>query len=315
MVWKVASLFAGCGGVDLGFRGDFTSTGVHYARLPFEVVWANDIDAKAALSYKKNLGDHIVCAPIDQVLAAPEEHSFPKEVDVLCGGFPCQAFSLAGKRLGFSDHRGILYLSMKKSIKMLQPKVFVAENVKGLLSHDEGKTFKTILKEFESLGYMISWKLVRAQEFGIAQNRERILIVGVKKSLGLPAFDHPGAPYQFKSVKDALSDLEDKGWDELPNHQWSKAAKNKGQGNTKLIASQVAPTMRAEHHGNIEFHYALERRLSAREAARIQSFPDTFVFEKSTTDAYRQIGNAVPPVLAWHLAQQIDKYLRFHLPA
>ena len=155
-------------------------------------------------------------------------------------------------------------------------------------------------------------------DYGVPQTRERVIIVGVRNDLNVD-IEWPKPTHSMSdtslipwlTIKDAIGDLEDEAvHNSLPNSGYSKAKLFKGtQGNTVTKADKPAPTMRAEHHGNIEFHYSLPRRLSAREAARIQSFPDDFVFLNSTTDAYRQVGNAVAPVFAWHLAQMLKKIL------
>lgn len=308
---SVVSLFAGCGGLDLGIRGGFEFLGRKFEKLPFRLEWSNDFNPKACETYKSNLGDHVHCGDIRQILLHPEEHSFPESAAVVAGGFPCQAFSTAGKRLGFADPRGQLYLSMKETVKRLRPKAFVAENVKGLLSHDGGATFKKIVHEFRSLGYHLTWQLYKAREWGVPQTRERVIVVGTRTDI-LPAFVHPAAPNLTVTASEAIGDLALVGWGAKPNHEWARCKKNKGQGNNAIKADQPAPTMRAEHHGNIEFHYELPRRLSAREAARIQTFPDDFVFKKSTSDAYRQVGNAVPPVLGWHVARALADFLEKH---
>ena len=242
----------------------------------------------------------------------------PTAVDVVVGGFPCQDFSLAGKRKGLTVKRGNLYLSMAKVIGLLKPKVFLAENVKGLLSWENGLAIDTIIKDFKELGYNVEYKLLNSADYGVPQTRERIIIIGVRRDISkiiewVPPTHSSNneSLLPWVTIKDAIGDLED---DEkhfsLPNSGYSKAKICKGkQGNSITKSNKPAPTMRAEHHGNIEFHYSLPRRLSAREAARIQTFPDNFVFYKSTSDAYRQIGNAVAPVFAWHLAQSLIKIL------
>ena len=141
--------------------------------------------------------------------------------------------------------------------------------------------------------------------------RQRVIIVGTRKDK-LPIFEHPKpvlTKESWMNLRQAIGDLEKKSEGAAPNHFWSKAIKNAGQGNSLVSADKPGPTMRTEHHGNIEWHWNGKRRLSAREAARIQSFPDDFVFYPSTSAAYKQIGNAVPPVLAWHIAQSIEKFL------
>lgn len=322
--YRVVSLFSGCGGLDLGVVGGFSYLGKYYEKNPFEIIWANDINEKATQTQKRNFPDlNVVCGDITKILDIDDEHSFLSkteipEADVVIGGFPCQDFSLAGKRKGLTVQRGKLYQSMAKVIGMLRPKVFLAENVKGLISWENGLAIETIINDFTELGYRVEYKLFNAADFGVPQNRERVVIVGIRDDINAdfnwikPTHSSTDSNLQpWLTIKDAIYDLED---DEkhksLPNYGYSKAKYLAGkQGNAITKADKPAPTMRAEHHGNIEFHYSLPRRLSAREAARIQSFPDEFVFVKSISDAYRQIGNAVAPVFAWHLAKMLSNIL------
>ncbi len=320
--FKVVSLFSGCGGLDLGIVGGFDFLGNHYKKNPFNIIWANDINEKACQTIKANFNNpNIVCDDITKILS--NEHTqlslldpslkLP-DADVVIGGFPCQDFSVAGKRKGLSVQRGQLYKSMAKAIAQVRPKVFLAENVKGLLTWENGLAVETIIKDFSKLGYNVKFKLFNTADYGVPQIRERVIIIGIREDM---AFDfewmkptHSCTDTSLKpwvTIKEAIGDLEDDNKRlSLPNSDYSKAKYLKGkQGNTITKADKPAPTMRAEHHGNIEYHYSLPRRLSAREAARIQSFPDDFIFIKSTSDAYRQIGNAVAPVFAWHLAQML----------
>jgi len=311
--YKVVSLFAGCGGLDLGFKGGFSFLDKNYRTLSFDMVWANDLDENACLTFRRNLGDQIIAGDINRILASG--NSLPRKADVVLGGFPCQDFSHAGKRRGFSADRGILYQSMAEVIKRTKPKLFVAENVRGLLTMDHGEAFKAIVDYFEKLGYRVASQLYTAADYEVPQKRERVLIVGTKKGV-LPSFDHPKPKLKkdkWIPLKKAIGDLEHEVEGARPNHYWSKARKNKGQGNSTVSQNKPGPTMRAEHHGNIEWHWNEKRRLSAREAARIQSFPDDFVFHPSTSSAYRQIGNAVPPVMAWHIAKHVQSFLDKHL--
>lgn len=319
--YSVVSLFAGCGGMDLGFEGGFKTLGKKYKKNKFKVTWANDIEPNACRTYRSYFGHKIVCGDITQILNQEENQSLlffdtpiPEKADIVIGGFPCQDFSHAGKRKGFTTKRGSLYLSMVEVVRRTEPLIFVAENVKGLLTLHKGEALKTVVKDFESLGYHVAPKLYLAADFGVPQMRERVLIVGTRKDK-LPVFEHPEPILNTEkhiSVKTALDDLADLEEGAVPNHYWSKLKKNKGQGNSVVSPEKPAPTMRAEHHGNIEFHWNGKRRLSVREAARIQSFPDDFIFEPSTSSAYKQIGNAVPPVLAWHLASSIEQFLEKH---
>ena len=326
--YKVVSLFSGCGGLDLGIEGGFSYLGKYYDKNPFKIIWANDINEKATKTQRLNFKDlDVVCGDITKVLNGTHDNQLsflediprlPQHADVVIGGFPCQDFSLAGKREGFSVERGKLYQSMAKVIEILKPKVFLAENVKGLISWKNGLAIKTIIEDFSKLVYKVGFKLFNAADYGVPQTRERVIIIGVRndisKDIEWPKATHSATDKNllpWVTIQDAIHDLEDEEKHKsLPNYGYSKAKYCPGkQGNTITKANKPAPTMRAEHHGNIEFHYSLPRRLSAREAARIQSFPDDFVFVQSTTDAYRQIGNAVAPVFAWHMAQTLKNIL------
>lgn len=308
--FSVVSLFAGCGGFDLGIQGGFTFLGKKYQKNPFEVIWANDIDEQACETYAENIGDHIIHGDIWSILDNPGAYRLPEYADVVIGGFPCQPFSTSGKRRGLSDRRGNLYLAMREVIERTQPKIFLAENVQGLLSIDGGSTIERIVEDLSSLGYHVNYHLYHAFDFGVAQNRPRVIIAGTRTDLFDP-FIHmdPVTRKKPPTSRDVLQDLEDTPEGGALNHYWSRARKNAGQGNSIISPDRPAPTMRAEHHGNIEYHYSRNRRLSAREAARIQSFPDNFEFLRSTSSAYRQIGNAVAPIFAWHLGRHLKKML------
>ncbi len=235
----------------------------------------------------------------------------PLKSDIVLGGFPCQDFSHSGKRKGFDSKRGTLYQAMSDTITRTKPKVFLAENVKGLLTINNGAAIKQIVQDFEAIGYHVSYTLLLTANFGVPQKRERVIIIGTRKDL-LPKFDFSLLSNQnteWMSAQQAIGDLECENEGNIDNHFWSKAKKNKGQGNNAIVKDRPAPTMRAEHHGNIEFHWNEKRRLSAREAARIQSFPDDLFFYPSTSSAYKQIGNAVPPVFAWNLAKAIEAFV------
>ena len=318
--FSTLSLFSGCGGLDLGFRGNFQFLGKKYASNNFKIVWANDSEKNACKTYHKNLGHNIVCGDIRSILkdqyASVFDKPIPSSADIVLGGFPCQDFSHAGKRKGFESKRGTLYQAMSKVIEKTQPKVFLAENVKGLLTINDGEAIQKIIRDFGALGYHISYQLLLTADYEVPQKRERVVIVGTKKDL-LPKFKFPKPVLKkdhWISLAEAIGDLEEVTEGKEINHYWSKAKKNKGQGNNAVQKNSPGPTMRAEHHGNIEFHWNGKRRLSAREAARIQSFPDDFIFYPSTSSAYKQIGNAVPPVFAWFIAKEIDNFLSVNLP-
>ncbi len=314
--FSVLSLFSGCGGLDLGFIGGFEFLKKRYHQNNYKVIWANDIDEASCQTFANYFKHDVICGDITQILegkysARLFDAPLPEKVDIVLGGFPCQDFSHAGKRKGFNSKRGLLYQSMAEVIKRTKPVLFVAENVRGLLTMNGGEAIQTIIKDFEKLGYHVVYKLLTAADYGVPQTRERVIIVGTRKDK-LPPFEHPKAILDEKNwvnLKQAIGDLEKAEEGKIANHYWSKAKKNNGQGNSVVSADKPGPTMRTEHHGNIEYHWNGKRRLSAREAARIQSFPDDFIFYPSTSSAYKQIGNAVPPVLAWHVATAIEKFL------
>ena len=300
---SVVSLFSGCGGMDLGFIGGFDFLGTSYPRTGFEVIWANDISESACETYRQNIGSHIIQADFSDVI-----DQLPESADIVIGGFPCQDISINGKMRGVEGERSSLYTYIVETVKRVSPKVFVAENVGGLLLKQNETSLNKILEDFNSLGYDISYHLYKADNYGVPQTRERIFIIGTQKQLTkfsppLPTHSNP------ITAKDAIGDLEELGKDIEFSHIWSLAKASGEQGNRKLIADRPGYTIRAECHGNIQFHYTLPRRISMREAARIQSFPDSFRFPCKLRETERQIGNAVPPVLAWHVAESVKKAL------
>lgn len=334
--YTILSLFSGCGGMDLGFLGGFKFLNKNYRKLPFKILYANEISKFAAKTYAHNFGHQPQVEDINNIDVA----TLP-DVDVVLGGFPCQPFSNAGKRQGKNDEkgRGNLYLQMKKVIQQTKPKMFVAENVDGLRTHTENgtKTLDTIIKDLGE-NYNVEYKVLKAVDYGIPQTRVRIIIVGIRKDLTgkfvypaptIKTNKHTRLP-KYVTTKDAIDDL----WEllnkpEAPqNHtskDYSKAKFQPGkfsQGNSKEQADKPAHTVRAEAHGNQYAHYNSVgdnprnpdmhtwRRLTVRECARLQSFPDTFEFPVSQTEAHKQIGNAVPPVLAWHIANSVKQTLQ-----
>ncbi|WP_368859041.1 DNA cytosine methyltransferase [Cohnella sp. GbtcB17] len=300
----VVSLFSGCGGMDLGFVGGFDFLGKTYNKTSFEIIWANEINTAACETYRKNLGEHIVIGDINEKI-----DEMPTYADVIIGGFPCQDISINGKMKGINGKRSSLYTAIVEAVKRIQPKVFVAENVGGLLLKQNKYSLQKILDDFNSLGYNVSYRLYHAADYGVPQTRERVFIVGTRKDL--PEFIPPEPTcVNHISAKDAISDLEPLESDGDFSHIWSKAKVSGEQGNRRLIADRPGYTIRAECHGNIQFHYSLPRRISMREAARIQSFPDSFRFSSGLRETERQIGNAVPPVLAWHIAKAVELVIR-----
>ena len=302
----MVSLFSGCGGLDLGFQGGFEIFGEKYERLPFEVTWANDLNVAACRSYKNNIGDHIHCGDVWGAL-----DKMPTQADVIIGGFPCQDISINGLRKGVAGVRSGLYKAMVEAVGRLKPKAFVAENVKGLLLDYNKESLKQVLADFRALGYEVSIEPYLAADYGVPQMRQRVFIVGTLP--GIKAFKPP-APIKLKAqwmtCKEAIGDLEDV--EETPsiNHIWSRAELSPDQGSRKIKADKPADTIRAECHGNIQWHYRLPRRISMREAARFQSFPDDFIFAAKLRETERQVGNAVPPVMGWHIAKALTESLQ-----
>ena len=296
---SVVSLFSGCGGMDLGFSGGFEFLGKNYSQTPFEIIWANDLNSAACRTYKKNIGEHIVEGDIWKAM-----DDMPLEADVVIGGFPCQDISINGKGAGVEGKRSGLYRAMVEVVLRIRPKIFVAENVKGLLMKHNEKSLKQILTDFRALGYDVTYRLYNAADYGVPQTRERVFIVGTRSDINKFT---PPVPVSDKHVtsQEAIGDLENIELNETFNHIWSFANKSSDQGNRKLKADRPGYTIRAECHGNIQFHYSLPRRISMREAARFQSFPDNFIFDSKLRETERQVGNAVPPVLAWHMANAV----------
>ncbi len=324
-IYKVVSLFSGCGGMDLGFEGGFTYLNKSYKSNPFEIIYSNDFEKNACETYDYNFKNKIVCQDIHNI----DDKSIP-ECDVVIGGFPCQDFSLAGKRKGFNSQRGQLYKEMLRVVKSKKPKVFVAENVEGIsINIENSSPLDKIIDEFKEVGYKVDFHLFNTADYEVPQIRKRIIIIGVRSDLNcVPLF--PKAilsSNQWISAKQAIDDLWDKlDSDYVKNHtskDYSKAkfaVSGKGQGNRQIEADKPSITIRAEHHGNIEGHYRsmkpenpndknFWRRLSIRECARLQSFPDDFIFPCSASSAYKQIGNAVPPVFAWYIANSVLEIL------
>lgn len=328
--YRTVSLFSGCGGLDLGFMGDFEVFKSKHRKVfdanPFEIVWANEIDSKAVETYKKNIGKHIVCEDIRNILVK----DIPS-CDIVLGGFPCQDFSIAGKRKGLESVRGNLYKEMIRIIRAKSPKAFVAENVKNIISpklidlERNQPVIKTIIEDFSKLGYDVKYRCLKAPDYGIPQRRERVIIVGTRKDLKIN-FKYPLSFHKPMTSKEGIDDLWGKESDDkILNHNQISLAKFRPpskvgtQGNQMIPADGPSHVMRAEHHMNIQAHYrTLDpngdttkrdywRRLTVREAARLQTFPDDFEFIGSKSSTYKQVGNAVPPILGWYIAKALEK--------
>ncbi len=303
--FTIVSLFAGCGGMDLGFLGGFNFLGKHFSKTNFKIIWANELNHAACETYRQNFKFPIVEGDIKTAI-----DSLPQKADVVIGGFPCQDISINGKMKGINGSRSSLYTYIVEAVKRIQPKAFVAENVGGLLLRKNESSFLKILSDFKHLGYNVTYHLYHAEEYGVPQTRQRVIFVGTRKNL--PSFIPPEPTTCIPlTAKDAIGDLENLDENKAFSHIWSKANVSGEQGNRRMVADRPGYTIRAECHGNIQFHYSLPRRISMREAARIQSFPDSFVFPCGLRDTERQIGNAVPPVLAWHIAESLENVLEY----
>ena len=303
--FSVVSMFSGCGGMDLGFLGGFEIFGREYEHLPFRIVWANEHNQKACATYRRNISDDIICGDVWAAL-----DSLPTKTDVLIGGFPCQDISVNGKRAGANGKRSGLYRAMIEAIRRTKPTVFVAENVGSLLMPCNAESLDQVMTDFGELGYSLSCEPYNAADYGVPQTRHRVFIVGTSSEVN-PFVPPPKERHAktWMTVKEAISDLERLEESADINHVWSRANRSPEQGDRILKADRPAYTIRAECHGNIQWHYRLKRRMSMREAARAQSFPDTFIFDAMLRETERQVGNAVPPVLAWHVANAVLKVL------
>lgn len=304
---KVVSLFSGAGGLDLGF-----------VMAGHEVIWANDLYEDAVHTYEKNLGNHICLKDIHDV----NTEDIP-DSDIIIGGFPCQGFSVANTKRSVGDERNELYKQLVRVIESKKPKFFLAENVKGLANLDHGKVFKMILSDFEDVGYNVSYEILNAADYGVPQTRMRVIIVGVRKDINWEyEFPSPtnskngdnGLPI-WESVSEALSGIPDP--DEknnLVNHTYSKYKLNINGyiGHRLLDPDKPAPTVtaRGDNRGGVVIlpHPNGKRRMSCRELASVQSFPLDYEFCGNNSSVYRQIGNAVPPLLGYAVAKQFNLY-------
>ncbi|MEG5054677.1 MULTISPECIES: DNA cytosine methyltransferase [unclassified Microcoleus] len=308
---RLISLFSGCGGMDLPFH-----------QAGFEVVWAIDSNKYACKTFSRNIADVIINDSIENIDIAQVP-----EAEICIGGFPCQDFSLIWKRPGLEGTRGNLYTYFLDFVNKKKPKAFVAENVKGLLSANNYQAIKQIISDFESIapGYLVKPKLYNFADYGVPQFRQRVLLVGIRMDTGFN-FVHPQPEYgpnrknPYRTAGEALKNVEAV----LDNNQHHKIQARtveilnriKPGGNFSdipkdspyYVKGMISHVYRRIHPdkpsstiiaggggGTWGYHYLEPRSLTNRERARLQTFPDDFVFEGSTTEVRRQIGNAVPP--------------------
>lgn len=304
---KVVSLFSGAGGLDLGFK-----------MAGHEIVWANDLYEDAVETYKHNLGDHIVCGDISKI----DADEIP-ECDIIIGGFPCQGFSVANMKRHESDERNALYKQLIRVIDAKKPKFFLAENVKGLTNLAKGTVFHMILSDFSALGYKVSYRVLNAADYGVPQTRQRVIIIGVRNDIDFEyIFPNPtnskdgkGGLPKWVSVGEAMSIIPDPDLpNNLPNHDYSKYKLqfNGYLGHRALDPEKPAPTVtaRGDNKGGVVIlpHPNAQRRMSCRELAAVQSFPLDYKFSGNRSSVYRQIGNAVPPLLGYAVANVFNQY-------
>ena len=307
--FSVLSFFCGCGGLDLGFRGGFKYHNEFYKKLPFDIKAAYDFNERCIETYNRYFGHHAKVVDLSQT--EPEEFI---DADILIGGFPCQEFSSCGPLGGLDSDRGQLYKVMVNYMKVHQPKVVIGENVINLLRMQDGKVIETIIQDLKKVGYKVEvWNLF-APDYGIPQNRNRLFFVCIRNDIdGFPERPKPLFVNNPRSIEWAIADLESISDETVRNQsQYFKAAKAKrgnGQGDEKNIRTKPAYTIRANPKSRVQFHYSLDRRLTVRECARIQTFPDDFIFTQAMTTSISQIGNAVPPVLGYVVATSIADFM------
>lgn len=308
--YKAVDLFAGIGGMRLGFE-----------QAGFEIVYSNDIDPYACQTYRKNFGE------IDERdIRKVDPKSLP-EFDVLLAGFPCQPFSMIGKRDGLDDPRGQLFNEIIKFLNMQKPRAFVLENVKNLLKHNKGKTYKFIKSALEkaSKGYTIFEDVLDSKNFGVPQHRERVYIVGIKNPHKSFVFPSASLKIGKKCLYEILEKnvpekyyLSQKYYEGLVAHKERHAAKGSGFGCEILDPNGISHTIVSGNMGRernliqdkpVSINKWGVRKVTERECARLQGFPDDFKIPVSLTQAYKQFGNAVSVPVAKEIARVLKRYL------
>lgn len=306
--YTMIDLFAGIGGTRLGF----------YQTGKTKVVFSSEFDDHAVKTYKANFGED----PFGDITKI-ESNAIPDH-DILVGGFPCQAFSQAGKKLGFEDTRGTLFFEIARILKDKQPKAFLLENVKNLTLHDKGRTFEVIINTLKDLDYEVTYKLFKAKDFGVPQNRERIYIVGFNKNKvsNYTDFHMPTPPCTPTSVGQILEPyvdekytISDKLWDGHKRRKAEHIEKGNGFGYSLFSAdSPYTNTISARYYKDgseilISQEGSNPRKITPREAARLQGFPEEFIIPVSDTQAYKQFGNSVAVPVIHAIAENIIKVL------
>lgn len=325
--FKFIDLFAGIGGFRLAMQN-----------LGGKCIYTSEWDEKAKKTYHANFGE----IPFGDITKEETKSFIPDEFDVLCAGFPCQAFSIAGRRGGFEDTRGTLFFDVAEIIKRKRPKAIFLENVKGLRNHDKGKTLKTILHVLrEDLGYYIPEpQILNAKDFGVPQNRERIFIVGFRSDLGIDEFEYPKPVNRIVTFEDVKEEntvsvkyyLSDTYLNTLVKHKERHESKGNGFGYEIIPDNGTANAVVCGGMGrerNLVYDFRLKdftpvthiqgdvnrqgiRKMTPREWARLQGFPDNFVIPVADASAYKQFGNSVAvPAIQATAKQIIDKVLEY----
>ncbi len=309
-MYTVGELFAGIGGIGLGFKN-----------AGFILSWANEIDAKACHTYRKNF-THLL---INEDMTKVNPESLP-QVDILTGGFPCQAFSIAGYRKGFKDERGNLFFDILRYIETIKPRVVFLENVKNLASHDNGNTFAVIQEKLKNAGYYIKSQVMNTSQYSsIPQNRERIYIVCFKNKNDFNNFKFPEKINKINSITQYLDQHADehfyytkaKMYNQLKNvitnpnkiYQWRRQYVRENK-------SFLCPTLTANmgtggHNVPLIIDNKDIRKLTPRECARFQGFPDTYILPTDLPNSalYKQIGNSVSVPIIFAIAKNIKEAL------
>lgn len=332
-MFRAIELFAGAGGLALGIE-----------KAGFEHLGLVEIDEDACDTLRKNRPNwRVICDDIAEVSKMDLEEMFnisKGKLDLLSGGAPCQSFSYAGKRLGLDDTRGTLFYHYAVFLEKLQPKMFLFENVRGLLTHDHGKTYSTMLNVFEDAGYEITKKVMNAWDYGVAQKRERLITIGIRKDLKTKLHYEFPVPHEYKPVlRDVLQNVPDsKGipygenkrklfelvppggyWKDIDPKlakEYMKSCWNMEGGRTGILRrlSMDEPSLTvltSPSQKQTERCHPLEARpFTVRENARCQSFPDEWEFCGSVSSQYKQVGNAVPVNLAYEVVREISKALK-----
>lgn len=311
---RVASLFCGCGGTDVGLLGDFTYLDKYYPSNDMEIVYANDIDDNACKLFEENFG----IKPDNRDIREVKSSELP-DFDILTGGFPCQSFSIVAqnpKRLGIKDDRGKLFFEMCRILREKQPMCFIAENVKGIISANKKEAFPLIIEEFEKSGYDVTYSILNSVNYGVPQKRERVIIVGFRKDLNIK-FEFPDMPIDVEDDYVPLEKVIETVVDEryffsdraVQGMMKKRETMNKGRAQDITKPCNTVGSHLAKVSLNstdpvllVDGRY---RRFTPREVARIQSFPERFSLIGTEAAQYRALGNAIPPVMFWHVAKEV----------